>query len=66
MDNIMVEDEQKAKESRDRIETERINKPYYWWEMPDPFETEATLAPKTNSGGLARSRQELRKRQGKE
>jgi len=64
--NIMVDDEQKAKENRERVEADRVNQPYYWWELPDPFEKKATPQPVSNPMGLARSRQELRKRLGKE
>jgi len=63
--DVMCEDYEKAKASRERQAQERRT-PYYWWEMPDPFEQTATPAPVSNPHGLARSRQELKKRQGKE
>lgn len=61
MNDCMCEDYDKAKESRERRNSE--HKPYYWWEYPDPFEVKATSAPISNSSGLARSRKELRERQ---
>ena len=64
MGDCMCEDYQKAKENRDRQAADKD--PYYWYEFPDPFETKATHAIKVNVGGLARSRKELKIRQGKE
>jgi len=64
MANVMCEDLQKAKENRERQAQDNDNKPYYWWEYPDPFPTKATPASKNNSGGLARSRKELQNRGG--
>lgn len=61
--DILVDNEQKAKENRDRVAAERNNKPYYWWEYPDPFPRRAAHAPVSNPKGLARSRQELIDRQ---
>ena len=64
--SIMVDDERKAKENRERVEADRVNQPYYWWEYPDPFAGKAKSQPVSNPKGLARSRQELKKRLGKE
>ena len=66
MGDAMCEDYVKAEQSRERQAQEHETKPYYWWEYPDPFPTRATPAPVVNPNGLARSRQELRKRTGKE
>ena len=62
--SAMVDDANKAKENRERIAAERENHPYYWWEYPDPFLKK--MPPVSNPRGLARSRQELKKRLGKE
>lgn len=62
MGDCMCEDYDKAKVSRER-QTQDVSKPYYWWEMPDPFEQTATLALISNPNGLARSRSELKRRQ---
>ena len=64
MSDCMCEDYQKAKESRERQVADKD--PYYWYEFPDPFGVEATPEIKVNTGGLARSRNELKIRQGKE
>ena len=61
MGDCMCEDYQKAKESRERQVADKHD-PYYWWEYPDPFEVEATPEIEVNSGGLARSRKELKER----
>jgi len=59
--NLLVEDAEKARQNRERVASERDNKPYYWWEYPDPFQkTPATPRPVSSSTGLARSRQELK------
>jgi len=64
--NLLVDNIQKAKENRDRVAADRVSQPYYWWELPDPFIKTATPQPVSNPKGLARSRQELKIRLGKE
>jgi len=64
MGDAMCEDYEKAKQNRDRQAADK-HEPYYWWERPDSPEEKATPA-RTNSSGLARSRRELKSRQGKE
>jgi len=64
--NMLVDSIQKAKENRDRVAADRVNQPYYWWEFPDPFINKATPQPVSNPRGLARSKQELKRRLGKE
>lgn len=66
MGDILCEDYDKAKESRDRQAEERNTRPYYWWEYSDPFPTRATRTPVSNPNGLARSRRELKARLKKE
>lgn len=60
--DMMCEDYQKAKESRERQAADK-REPYYWWEYPDLPERES---PTINPKGLARSRQGLKERLRKE
>lgn len=64
MSDCLCEDYNKAKASRER-QAKNASNPYYWWEMPDPFEAKATSSPVNNSNGLARSRRELKERRQK-
>lgn len=64
--DLMCEDYQKAKESRERQAAEKESRPYYWWEYLDPFEKKASQPPVSNPNGLARTKAELKKRLGKE
>ena len=66
MGDCLCEDYEKAKQSRERQAADKEKQPYYWWEYQDPFPTKATPVPISNPSGLARSRQELKRRQGKE
>lgn len=63
MSDAMCEDYQRAKENRVRQMANK-HEPFYWWEYPEPFEIKATTKLKINPSGLARSRQELRERNG--
>lgn len=70
MGDAMCENYERAKQNREKLAKEPCE-PQYWWEFPDSFDPEATKQEATTTpvktfGGLARTRRELRIRQGKE
>lgn len=63
MGDCLCEDYERAKLNREKLAKEP-REPQYWWECPE-FEQEATTTtPVKTFGGLARTRRELKTRQG--